>query len=90
MRAKTVTGTVRRTKYFTNAASNGSVMRGQLPFAIAVLESPHKPLPIGVAKEIGQTSKGVAVWQLRVHGQEISGEFVLADGEFTLAESTPR
>ena len=65
-------------------------MCGQLLFPIATLESPHKPLPIGVAKEIGTTSKGVAVWRLNVHGAAVDGGFVISDGEFKLIEPDPR
>ena len=54
---------------------------------IAVLESPQRPLPIGAAKEIGMTSKGVAVWNLRVHGENVPGLFTIVDGRFVAVES---
>jgi hypothetical protein len=47
--------------YFTNASSPGPVRYGQLPGSIVVLEALDKPMPIGIASEIGWTEGGLAV-----------------------------
>jgi hypothetical protein len=40
---------------FTNASGPGPVRHGQLPRPIGVLEALDKPMPIGIALEMGRT-----------------------------------
>ena len=70
--------------YFTNASGPWPVRHGQLPGWIDVLESLDKPMPIGIASEIGWTEGGLAVWALRVHGADVPGRWVIVDREFRL------
>jgi hypothetical protein len=74
--------------YFTNASSSGRVRCGQLPGSIGVLEALDKPMPIGIASEIGRTEGGLAVWKPNVHGADVPGRWVIIDGRFVADEST--
>ncbi len=50
--------------YFTNASGPGPVRYGQLPGSIGVLEALEKPMPIGMASEVGRTEGELALWGL--------------------------
>ena len=76
--------------YFTNASRSGRVRCGQLPGSIGVLEAPDKPMPIGMASEIGRTEGGMAVWRLNVHGADVPGRWVIIDGRFVAVEDLAR
>jgi hypothetical protein len=71
---------------FTNASASGPVRYGQLPGSIGVLEALDKPMPIGMASQIGRTEGGLAVWSLNVDGAEVPGRWVIIDGRFVPAE----
>ena len=69
-------------QYFTNDSRAGRVRYGAIHWRIGVDASPFKPLRIGDASEVGRTPTGLALWQLRVQGEEVPGLWVLIDGEF--------
>ena len=71
---------------FTNASGPGPVRVGQLPGSIGVLEALDKPMPIGMASQIGRTEDGLAVWSLNVDGADVPGRGVIIDGRFVPAE----
>ena len=73
-------------EYFTNASGPGPVRYGQLPGSIGVLEAPDKPMPIGMALQIGRTEGGLAVWQLTIDGADVPGRWVIVDREFRPVE----
>jgi hypothetical protein len=75
--------------YFTNASGPGPVRYGQLPGSIGVLEALDKPMPIGIASEIGWTEGGLAVWRLRVHSADIPGRWVIIDRRFVPVDLCP-
>jgi hypothetical protein len=77
------------TEYFTNASTSGPVRYGQLPGSIGVLEAPDKPMPIGMASQIGRTEGGLAVWSLNVDGADVPGRWVIIDGRFVPTERAP-
>ena len=68
------------------ASGPGPVRYGQLPGSIGVLEAPDKPMPIGMASQIGRTEGGLAVWGLNVHGDDVPGRWVILDRRFVPAE----
>jgi hypothetical protein len=45
-------------RYFAHITAAGPVRSGQFPFAIGVLESPEKPMPIKMAFWVGGTKSG--------------------------------
>jgi hypothetical protein len=71
---------------FAHISERGAIRWGQLPDAIGVLEAPDKPMSIGIAFGIGWTEGGIALWRLRVRGQDRPGRFVIIDGEFRPAQ----
>jgi hypothetical protein len=77
------------TRYFAHISAAGPVRYGQFPFAIGVLESPDKPMPIGMASEIGRTEGGLAVWGLHVHDADVPGRWVIIDRRFVPVERAP-
>jgi hypothetical protein len=70
--------------YWAHIRQNGAVKYGQLPSAIGVYKAPDAPIPIGVALKIGWAYKGLAVWTLTVHGNELPGHCVIIDKRFVL------
>jgi hypothetical protein len=72
----------RRTRYFTNISTKGTVRYGRFPFAISVINSPEDYVPIGMAVSITSTDAGLAVWRLSIQEAEVPGRFVIVDGEF--------
>jgi hypothetical protein len=73
-------------QYFTNIGVADPVRPGQLPGSIGVLESLDKPMPLGIASEIGRTERGLAVWSLRVHGADVPGRWVIIDRRFVAVD----
>jgi hypothetical protein len=72
--------------YFTDASTKGSVLFGQLPWVIGVIEAPDKPLLVGTAMRRGSTEDGQAMWSLKVRGAEVPGRFIIIDGRFVEVE----
>jgi hypothetical protein len=73
-------------RYFAHITAAGPVRSGQFPFAIGVLESPDKPMPIGMAFGVGRTESGLELWQLVVNGADAPGRFVIVNREFRQVE----
>jgi hypothetical protein len=73
-------------RYFANITVAGAVRSGQFPFAIGVLESPDKPMPIGMAFGVGRTDGDLELWQLVVHGEDVPGRSVIVNREFRRVE----
>jgi hypothetical protein len=67
---------------FAHITQPGAIHAGQLPDAVAVLESPHNLTPIGVAYAFGRVWPGLALWRLRVRGRDIPGAWIIIDCEF--------
>jgi hypothetical protein len=75
--------------YFTNASASGPIRYGQLPGSIGVLEALDKPMPIGIASEIGRTEGGLAVWGLAIDGADVPGRWVIIDRQFVAIDGDP-
>jgi hypothetical protein len=73
-------------RYFAHISAVGPVRSRQFPFAIGVLESPDKPMPIGMAFGVGRTDNGLALWQLVVHGEDVPGRWVIVNRKFRQVE----
>jgi hypothetical protein len=71
--------------YFAHISQRGPVKYDEVPGSISVLEAPDKPMPIGEASCKTWDEKGLAVWTLRIGGQEISGRWVIVDRQFVRA-----
>jgi hypothetical protein len=71
---------------FANITAADPVRSGQFPFAIGVLESPDKPMPIGMAFGVGGTDEGLELWQLVVNGADVPGRWVIVNREFRQVE----
>ena len=56
---------------------------------VGVLEALDKPMPIGIASQVGQTEGGLAVWCLNVDGADVPGRWVIIDGRFVPVECAP-
>jgi hypothetical protein len=76
-------------RYFAQISAAGPVRYGQLPGSIGVLEALDKPMPIGIASQIGRTEGGLAVWGLNVHGADVPGRWVILDRRFVPVERAP-
>jgi hypothetical protein len=74
-------------QYFTSDSRVGRVRYGSIHWRIAVDASPTNHQRIGDASEVGITTTGLALWQLRVHGDEVPGRWILIDGQFVPAEA---
>jgi hypothetical protein len=44
-------------------------------------------MPIGIASEIAWTERGLSVWNLRVHGADVPGRWVIIDWRFVAVEN---
>ena len=51
------------------------------------VEALDKPMPIGIASEIGRTEGGLAVWSLRVYGADVPRRWVIIDRRFVPVEN---
>ena len=69
-------------QYFSNDSRSGRVHYGAIHWRIGVDSTPFEPHRIGDASEVGMTQSGLALWQLRVQGDEVPGLWVVIDGEF--------
>jgi hypothetical protein len=76
-------------EYFTNASGPGPVRYGRLPGSIGILEALDKPMPIGIASEIGRTERGLAVWQLAIDGADVPGRWIIIDRRYVPVERAP-
>jgi hypothetical protein len=72
--------------YFAHISLNGPVKYGQVPSTIDVLEALDNPMPIGMAMCHGWGMDGLALWRLRIGGQEIPGLWIIVDREFRRAQ----
>jgi hypothetical protein len=73
-------------RYFALISQVGPVKYGQLPSAIGVLEKPKQWMPNGEATCRDWDENGLAVWTLRIGGQDVPGRWVIVDREFRLIE----
>jgi hypothetical protein len=70
-------------RYFANAGPDrGPIVYGTTPDAIGVIEDLEKPIPVGMALCVGVDAAGRALWTLSVEGQDLSGRWIVEDGEF--------
>ena len=70
-------------RYFTSfGPQSGALLYSTALGAIAVLESSDDPTPIGVAMCVGPNVRGHATWMLNVHGDDVSGRWIVIDREF--------
>ena len=69
-------------QYFTSDKRVGRVRYSAIHWRIGVNAAPGNTEPIGDASEVGMTPTGLALWQLRVHGDKVPGLWVLIDGRF--------
>jgi hypothetical protein len=74
------------TRYFAHISATGPVRYGQVPGSIGVLDSPDKPMPIGMANCTGWDADGLAVWRLTVEGADVPGRWIIVDREFRPVE----
>ena len=59
---------------------------GELPGSIGVLEASGHFMPVGEAHCVTWDERGLAVWTLRIDGQEIPGRWVIIGREFLPAQ----
>jgi hypothetical protein len=71
-------------RYFAHISKRGAVKYGVIPSSIGVLEALHQLVPIGQASCVARDDAGLAVWVLRIGGQELAGRWVIVDREFRL------
>jgi hypothetical protein len=72
--------------WYAHISARGPVKYGQYPGSIGVIESRDKPMPVGEASCFTWDADGLAVWLLRIGGQEIPGRWVIVDREFRSVE----
>jgi hypothetical protein len=77
------------TRYFAHITAAGPIRYDQVPESIEVLESPDKPMPIGMAFEAGWTEGRLATWRLTVHGADVTGRWIIIDREFRPVKEPP-
>jgi hypothetical protein len=68
--------------YYAHISQAGPIRYGRVPGSIGVLEALDKFMPIGEASCRTWKENGLAVWTLRIGGQEIPGRWVIVDREF--------
>jgi hypothetical protein len=73
-------------RYFALIFQRGPVKYGQVPSSIGVLENPKQCKPSGEATCRTWDDEGLAVWTLRIHGQEVPGRWVIVDRQFRRVE----
>ena len=73
-------------QYFTSDSRSGRVRYGVIHWRITVVDATSVAQRIGDASEVGTTASGLALWQLRVRGDEVAGLRVLIDGQFVPVE----
>src|SRR5262245_43255088 len=76
-------------RYFANLSGSGAVRNRDVPGAIGVLEALGKPMPIGMASQVGRTEGGSAVWRLTIQGADVPGRWVIIDRQFVAVEGDP-
>ena len=76
-------------RYYANESTVGRARSGEYPFAIEVLVASDDSRPRGIAFEIGSTADGLAVWRLKIGGEDVPGRFIVVDGRFDPVESEP-
>ena len=76
--------------YFANVSAAGPVRYGKPPGSIGVHEALDKPMPIGIASEVGWNNEGLAEWVLRVHSSSVPGRWVIIDRRFVATEPAVR
>jgi hypothetical protein len=69
-------------RYFAHISQQGPVKYDEVPSSIGVLEAPDKPMPTGEASCKTWNDEGIAVWTLRIRGNEIPGGWVIIDRQF--------
>lgn len=72
--------------YLVHISLIGPIRYGQLPGSIDVHDSLDNPMPIGMASCRGWGLDGLAVWTLRIGGQEIPGRWVIIAKRFVPAQ----
>jgi hypothetical protein len=77
---------MRQPTYYANINLKGPVKYGKLPGSIGVLESLDNCTPIGEGSCKTWNERGVAIWTLRIGGQEISGRWIILDRLFEPVE----
>jgi hypothetical protein len=73
-------------EYFTFDSRSGPVRYGAIHWRIGVDASPAYPDRIGDASEVGITPTGLALWRLRIQGDDVPGLWVVIDGRFVPVE----
>jgi hypothetical protein len=68
--------------YYTNAFRKGPVKYRDVVGSIGVLEAPDNHMPIGIANCLTHDENGIAIWELTVTGDKLSGRWIIVDGEF--------
>jgi hypothetical protein len=70
-------------RYFAGfGPQSGALLSSAALGAIAVLEAPDGPTPIGVATCVRPNIKGHAVCTLNVHDADVPGRWIVVDREF--------
>jgi hypothetical protein len=72
--------------YFTNVETTGGIGCDHIADTIGVVETLHKPVPIGTAYRIGRTDEGFALWRLQVRGAPVPGRWVVLGKWFVADE----
>ena len=73
-------------RYYAHISAAGPVRYGQVPGSIGVLDSPDRPMPIGMANCTGWDPDGLAIWLLMVDGDDVPGRWIIVDREFRPVE----
>jgi hypothetical protein len=73
--------------YFADITASGPVMHRLFPDDVGVLEAPGRPIPVGIASEVGHDERGRALWRLRIAGSLIPGLWFIVDRTFLAADA---
>jgi hypothetical protein len=75
-----------RAMYYTNCFGKGPVKYRDVIGSIGVLEAPDNHMPIGIANCRTYDERGLAIRELTVRGEKVSGQWIIVDGEFRVSQ----
>jgi hypothetical protein len=69
-------------EYFADVRAPGPIRHDQAAYTIFITSSPDRLKQIGVAIQVGFMEDGVALWRLRIDGDQIPGLWTIMDRRF--------
>jgi hypothetical protein len=69
--------------YFTNdGPRSGPILWRSYSDAIDVMPTPADSAPIGMARPVGHTEGGIAIWDIYIRGELVPGRWIVLGRQF--------